>query len=350
MPKTHPKPMKLYELARLLKCPYEGEGNTEIWGFNSLENAQKGEVTFLSNRTYRHLLEKTNASAAIIPEDEKFDRIPVIKSKNPYLSFIKSVNFFYRPYYPQPKIHPTALISSSARIGKDVAIGAMSYIGDDTEIGSKTIIFPLVVVYPHVKIGVGTIIHSCVSIRERIRIGNNVIIHNGAVIGSDGFGYLQNKDGSHIKIPQTGTVVIEDNVEIGANTTIDRATLGETVIRHGTKIDNLVQVAHNVEIGAHSILAGQAGVSGSSKLGKKVIMAGQAGIADHINIGDNVIMAAQAGIMKDLPANSVVAGTPQRDIKEFMRITASITRLPELLKTVKNLKAKLEELEKKTQK
>lgn len=346
-PRSHPPRMTVKELARLLNCPFEGKGSTEIWGFSSLDRAKKGEFSFLSHRQYRPLLEKTKASAVIIHPEEKFDRIPVIRSENPYLAFVKAVEFFYKQYLPKTEIHPTAFISSSAKIGKEVAIGAYSYIGEETEIGTGTIIFPLVAIYPKVKIGERTIIHSGVSIREGIRIGRDVIIHNGAVIGSDGFGFLQDKHGSPIKIPQTGTVVIEDKVEIGANTTIDRAALGETIIREGTKIDNLVQVAHNVEIGAKSLLAGQAGIAGSSKLGEKVVMGGQAGVADHINIGDNVQMAAQAGIMKDIPANSIVAGTPQMDIKKFMRIMAALPQIPELLKTVRSLKAKIEELEKK---
>jgi len=349
-PKNHPPRMTVKELARLLNCSFEGEGSTEIWGFSSLEKAQKGEFSFLSHRQYRPFLEKTKASAVIILPDEKFDRIPVIRSENPYLAFIKAVEFFYKQYLPEPEIHPTALVSSSAKIGQDVAIGAYSYIGEEVEIGTNSIIFPLVAIYPKAKIGERTIIHSGVSVREGVRIGNEVIIHNGAVVGSDGFGYLQDKHGSPVKIPQTGTVIIEDKVEIGANTAIDRAALGETIIRKGTKIDNLVQVAHNVEIGANSFLAGQAGIAGSSKLGKKVVMAGQAGVADHLNIGDNVQMAAQAGIMKDLPANSVVAGTPQMDIKKFMKIIASLPQIPELLKTVRDLKAKIEELDKKIKK
>ncbi len=339
--------MTVQELAQLLNCPFEGEGSTEIRGFNSLEKAQKGEFSFLSHRRYRPFLEKTRASAVIIPADEKFDRIPVIRSENPYLAFIKAVEFFYQQYLPRPGIHPTAFVSLSAKIGKDVSIGAYSYIGEEAEIGPGSIIFPLVAIYPKVKIGERTIIHSGVSVREGVRLGNEVIVHNGAVIGSDGFGYLQDKDGSPIKIPQTGTVVIEDKVEIGANTAIDRAALGKTIIRKGTKIDNLVQVAHNVEIGENSFLAGQAGIAGSSKLGKKVVMGGQAGVADHLNIGDNVQMAAQAGIMKDLPADSTVGGTPQVDIKTFMRIAASLPQIPKLLKTVKSLQAKIEELEKK---
>jgi UDP-3-O-[3-hydroxymyristoyl] glucosamine N-acyltransferase len=344
--KGHPQQMTLEEIAQKLNCPFEGNGNTKIWGFNSLEKAREGELVFLSHHKYRPLLEKTKASAAVIPQDEKFDRIPVLKSKNPHMTFIRAIEFFYESYLPPREFHPTAQISSSAKIGKDVAIGAFCYIGEEVEIGAGTTIFPLVSIYPWVKIGKHTVIHSGVSIREGIQIGNKVIIHNSSVIGSDGFGYLQDKNDSPIKIPQTGTVIIEDNVEIGANTAIDRAALGETIIRKGTKIDNLVQVGHNVEIGENSLLAGQAGISGSTKLGKKVIMAGQSGVADHINIGDNVTMAAQAGIMKDIPANSIVAGTPQRDIKEFMKIMASLSRLPELIKTVKKLEVKIKELEK----
>jgi len=345
--KDRPQPLTVKEIARLLNCPFEGEGNTEIVGFSSLEKAKKGELVFLSHRKYHHHLEKTKASAAIIPQDDKYDRIPVLKSENPHLTFIKAVELFYEPYLPSPEIHPTAQISPSAKIEKDVAIGAFSYIGEEVEIGAKTIIFPLVAIYPKVKIGQNTVIHSCVSIREGVRIGNDVIIHNGAVIGSDGFGYLRNKDDSQVKIPQTGTVLIEDKVEIGANTAIDRAALDVTIIRKGTKIDNLVQVAHSVEIGENSILTGQVGISGSSKVGKGVIMGGQAGIADHVKIGDKVMIAAQTGIMKDIPANSIVAGTPHMDIKDFMRIRASLTRIPELIKTVKKLKVRIEELEKK---
>ena len=349
-PKNHPQSMTVKELARLLNRSFEGKGSTEIYGFNSLEKAKKGDFSFLYHRRYRPFLEKTKASAVIIPFGEKFDRIPVIRSENPYLTFIRAIEFFYQQYLPQPEIHPAALIHSSAKIGKDVAIGAYSCIGEEVEIGAGTIIFPLVAIYPKVRIGERTVIHSGVSIREGTRIGNKVIIHNGAVIGSDGFGYLQDNDDSHIKIPQTGVVILEDKVEIGANTTIDRAALGETLIKKGTKIDNLVQVAHNVEIGENSLLAGQAGIAGSSKLGKKAVMGGQAGVADHVTIGDNVQMAAQAGIMKDIPPNSRVAGSPHLDSRTYMKIIAALPQIPELLKTVKSLKVKIEELDKKIKK
>jgi UDP-3-O-[3-hydroxymyristoyl] glucosamine N-acyltransferase len=339
--------LSVEQLARLLNCPFEGDGGIEIRGVSSLEKAKGGDLVFLAHRKYLSLLERSKASAAIIPTEERYGRIPVIKSDNPHLSFIKAVELFYKPYSPQPGIHPSALVSPSAKIGKDVSIGAFSFVGDEAEIGEKTVIFPLVAIYPQVKIGKETVIHSHVSVREKVRIGNLVIIHNGAVIGSDGFGYLQDKDRSHIKIPQVGTVTIEDEVEVGANTAVDRAALGETIIKKGTKLDNLVQVAHNVEVGAHSILAGQVGISGSTKIGKNVTMGGQAAVIDHINIGDNVMAAARTGITKDVPPNSVIGGFPYLDIKEWRKSAAMLPRLYELAKEVKRLKKKVEELEQK---
>jgi UDP-3-O-[3-hydroxymyristoyl] glucosamine N-acyltransferase len=339
--------LSVEELARLLNCPFEGDGGRVVRGVSSLEKAKEGDLVFLVHRKYLSLLEQSRASAAIIPAEERYGKIPVIKSENPHLSFIKAVELFYKPYRPRPGIHPSALVSPSAKIGKDVSVGAFAFIGDEAEIGDKTVIFPLAAIYPQVKIGKETVIHSHVSVREKVRIGNRVIIHNGAVIGSDGFGYLQDKDRSHIKIPQVGTVTIEDEVEVGANTAVDRAALGETIIKKGTKIDNLVQVAHNVEVGAHSILAGQVGISGSTKIGKNVTMGGQAAVIDHINIGDNVMAAARTGITKDVAPNSVIGGFPNQDIKEWRKSAAMLPRLYELAKEVKRLKKKVEELEKK---
>lgn len=336
------------KLSELLDCPFEGEGNTIIRGVSSLEKAKGGDLVFLSHPKYRPLLEKSRASAAIIPVEEKYDRIPVFKSKNPYLTFIKAVELFFQPYRLKPGIHPQALVSPSAKMGKNVAVGANAYIGDEVEIGEGTAIFPFVCLYPRVKIGKEAIIHSHVSIREETLIGNRVIIHNSAVIGSDGFGYLRAEDGSHIKIPQTGRVIIEDDVEVGANTTIDRAALGETVIKKGTKIDNLVQIAHNVEIGEKSILAAQTGIAGSTKIGKNVLMGGQVGVADHVHIGDNVMVAAKSGIMRDIPVNAFVGGIPHLDIRDARKVWALLPRLYDLVKDVKKLKKRIEELENKS--
>lgn len=340
-------PLSVEEIAGLLDCPFEGDRKTEIKGVSDLEKAGEGDLVFLGHRKYRPLLDKSRASAAIIPKEERYDRIPVIKSENPHLSFLRVVEHFYTPYRPEPGIHPTAVISPSAKLGKEVSVGALVYIGDEVEIGEGAVIFPFVAVYRGVKIGEEAVIHSHVSIREEVRIGNRVIIHNNSVIGSDGFGYLQDKDRSHIKIPQAGTVIIEDDVEIGANTAVDRAALGETVIKKGTKIDNLVQVAHNVEIGENCILAGQTGIAGSVKIGKNVIAGGQVALSDHINIGDNVMIAGRTGVMKDIPPNSIIAGVPSQDIREWKKSSIAFARLGDLVKEIRELKQKVEDLEKK---
>lgn len=346
MPEKKLIPIPLAALAKRLGCPYQGEGTTLISGVSSLKEAKKGDLVFLAHRKFRSQLEKTKASAAIIPAGESFARIPVIKSENPQLSFIHAVSYFFQPYMPSPGIHPQAHVSPTAKIGKDVSIGAFSFIGDDADIGHRSVIFPLVAVYPRIKMGSGCVIHSHVSIREDTVIGDRVIIHNGAVIGSDGFGYIQDKNKTSSKIPQKGIVVIQDDVEIGANTTIDRASLGKTVIGRGTKIDNLVQIAHNVEIGSDTILVAQTGIAGSSKLGRKVIAGGQVGIADHVEIGDNVIIAAKSGVTKSIPDDSMVAGIPHLDIREWRKAWVAIPQLFDLLKEIKKLKKKVEAIEK----
>jgi len=338
------------ELAERLGCPFEGDGERKIFGVSSLEKAREGDLVFLAQPKFRNLLEATKASAAIVPAGETLRGIPVIFSDNPHLTFVKAVDFFFKPYRLNPGIHPSAQVSPSAVLGKNVAVGALTFIGDDVEIGEGSVIFPLVSIYPRVKIGAQTVLHSHVSIREDVKIGSRVIIHNGAVIGSDGFGYIQTADGSHQKIPQKGTVIIEDNVEIGANTAVDRAALGETIIRKGAKIDNLVQVAHNVEVGENTILAGQTGLAGSVKIGKSVVMAGQVGVADHVNIGDRVIIAAQSGVTKDIPAGSFVAGSPHMDIRDWRKVWVLLPQLHDFIKDVKKLKARVEELEKKLNK
>lgn len=334
------------EISRHLGCSFQGDGGVLIRGVASLPQAKEGDLVFCSSKKFQRLLENTRASAAIIPPDEEFGRIPVIKAPNPQFAFVQATEMFFSSYRPAPGIHPKAQVSPSAEIGKDVAVGAFTVIEDGVKIGDNTVIFPLVSVYPHVKIGRDCVIHSHVSLREDTCIGHRVILHNGVVIGSDGFGYLQAEDSSHIKIPQKGTVIIEDDVEIGANSAVDRATLGETIIKKGTKIDNLVQVAHNVEIGENSILAGQAGIAGSSKLGKNVILSGQAGVSDHVELGDNVIVAAKGGITKKVPADTTVAGAPQLEIQEWRKVWASIPQLYELIKEVRKLRKEIEELKK----
>jgi UDP-3-O-[3-hydroxymyristoyl] glucosamine N-acyltransferase len=334
------------ELAGLLGCRFEGDGKRPVTGFAGLENAREGDLVFLSSPKLRKHLEGSPAAAAIVPEGETFRGLPVIFSKTPHLTFIRAAELFFQPYRPEPGIHPTAVVSPSAQIGRQVAVGALTVVGDEAEIGDKTVIFPLVSIYPRAKIGEGCVIHSHVSIREGVLVGNRVILHSGVVIGADGFGYLKLEDGTHKKIPQTGTVVIEDDVEIGANSAVDRAALGETIIRRGTKIDNLVQVAHNVEVGENAILAGQVGIAGSSRIGKNVVLAGQVGVADHLSVGDNVVAIAQTGIAQDVPAGAVVAGTPQLDVRDWRKASVLLPQLYDLFKDLKRLKARVEELEK----
>ncbi len=334
------------ELAEMLGCPFEGDGDVRIRDVSSLEKAGEGDIVFLGQAKLRKKLEETRASAAIIPPGETFRRIPVLVAENPQLAFVRAVEIFFKPYRLEPGVHPSAQVAPTAKLGKDVAVGALSVIGDEAEIGEGTVIFPLVVVYPRVKIGERAVIHSHVSIREGVRIGNRVIVHNGAVIGSDGFGYIKLEDGSYRKIPQKGMVVIEDDVEIGANTAVDRAALGGTIIRRGAKIDNLVQVAHNVEIGENAILAGQAGIAGSSRVGKNVVMGGQVGVADHVNVGDEAIIAAQSGVHKDIPAAAIVAGTPSIDINDWRKMCVLLPQLYDFIKDMKRLKARVEDLEK----
>jgi len=347
LPNSRKTTLTLEELSVLLSCPIRGKGKTVIHGISSLKNAGRGDLTFFSDKKLLPLLESTKAAAVILPPNTPFDRVPALVSESPYLTFIKAVSLFFSPYRPPFGIHPTSVVSPSAKIGKNVSIGALSHIGEDVEIGDHTVIFPMVTVYPDVKIGSGAVIHAQVCLREDIRIGNNVVIHSGTIIGSDGFGYLQGHKGEHVKIPQAGTVIIEDDVEIGANTCIDRASLEETVVKQGTKIDNLVQIAHNVEIGSGCILISQTGIAGSTRLGKRVITGGQVGISDHLTIGDHVIAAAGTGISKSLPDGSFVAGRPHLDIQDWRKACASIPHLYELIRDFRKLKKRVGELENK---
>ena len=270
----------------------------------------------------------------------------LIRVDNPSLAFAKIVSVVLP--YPQkhPKgIHPTAILGSNLQIGKDVAVGAYAIIGDDVKIADKTIIYGGCFVGHNTRIGSDCIIYPNVSIRERIEIGNRVMIHSGTVIGSDGFGFETADGGEYKHIPQIGIVLIEDDVEIGANVTIDRARFDKTIIGRGTKIDNLVQIAHNVVIGENSIIIALAGIAGSSTIGKSTIIAAQAGVAGHINIGDGVIVAARGGVIKSVPANTTVSGYPAKPHDVAKRINACIQRLPKLVKTVDDLNKRIKQLE-----
>jgi len=336
----------LEELARLVDGEIIGERDITITGVAGIKEAKEGEITFLANPKYESYLATTKASAVIASRDGGSPK-PIVKVAHPHLAFLKIITLFTgNPMEKcQTGIHPTAIIAESAKLGAGVSIGAYSFIGENVRLGARTKVLPLVCICNGVVLGDDCLIYPHVTVRDRCEIGNRVIVHAGAVIGSDGFGYA--KDGEvNIKIPQIGIVRIEDDVEIGANATIDRATTDVTLIKRDVKIDNLVQIAHNVVVGEHSMLAAQVGVSGSTELGRNVFLAGQAGLVGHIKIGDNAMVGAQGGVTKSIPADMKVSGYPAREHSLARKIYALIARLPELFREVKELAKRVDALEK----
>jgi len=337
----------LEEIASIIGGEIVGDGKVIITGICGIREAKEGDLTFVANSRYLNLMEDTKASAIITSREVEKAPKPIIRTDNPSLAFAKMISLIapVQTTYPQG-IHPTAIVGNKVKLGKGIAIGAYTVIEDDAEVGDSVIIYPNVYIGHHTKIGNETLIYPQVVIRENIDIGRRVIIHSGTVIGSDGFGFAT-VQGIHHKIPQIGIVVIEDDVEIGANVTIDRARFGKTIIGKGTKIDNLVQIAHNVVVGENCILVAQTGISGSTAIGKNVILAGQSGVVGHIEIGDNAVIAAQAGVTKSVPANTCVSGYPAKPHQLAKRINAFIQRLPNLFKTVSNLEDKIKKVEEK---
>jgi len=341
--------LTLKEISALVGGEIIGNADIVIRGISGIKEAQEGDITFLANARYEALLETTKASAVITSQDIVKSSKPLIRTVNPSLAFAKVVNVFASHVIQHPKgIHKTAVISPTARLGSRVAVGAHTIIEDDVVIGDDTIIYGLCYVGRETVIGNNCLIYSHVSVRERIEIGSRVIIHCGAVLGSDGFGF-EAVNGVQEKIPQIGTVVLGDDVEVGANVTIDRARFDKTLIGRGTKIDNLVQIAHNVVTGKNCIIIAQAGVSGSTVLEDNVILAGQAGLVGHIRVGEGAVVAAQAGVTKSVPARTMVSGYPARLHETAIKVNACVQNLPLLYKKIKELEAKVKDLEKKLQ-
>ena len=339
--------MKLSEIAEILKGELVGDPGVFITGLAKIQDAVRGQLTFLANPKYAKFLESTNASVVLIAFDQDPPSLSYIKVKDPYLAFLEVLRLYHPVVHPDFQgINPGAVIADTAKIGAKVQIGPNVYIGESVEIGDNTIVYPNCVILDGVKIGENCLFYSRVSVRERCTIGDRVVIHDGAVIGSDGFGFVPEGD-LYKKIPQMGIVSIENDVEIGSNCTIDRATIGETHIGSGCKIDNLVQIAHNVEIGENTVIAAQTGVSGSTKIGKHVTLAGQVGIVGHIEIGDNAIVAAQSGVSKSIPAGEVWFGYPASTLTKQKRIEASLRHLPDMGKKIKSLQKEIKELEEK---
>lgn len=333
--------MKLKEIAERLDCVLDGDGETEITGINTLEHAGHGELTFLSNRKYTSLVKTTQAGAILVAHDFAAVGIPALRCSDPYLGFAQALELFYKPPRPAPGVHPTAVIAPSARIGPNASIGPYVVIEEDAEIGANAVLHSHVVIYRGAKIGDDFLAHSHTVVREFCRIGNRVTLQNGVIIGADGFGFAKQSDGSHYKIVQSGIAVVEDDVEVQAQSTVDRATVGETRVKRGAKLDNMVQIGHASVIGENSILCAQVGVGGSSHVGKNVLLAGQVGVAGHLTIGDNAIVTAQSGIPHDVPANTMVSGYPAIENRLWLRCAAVYNKLPELSKTVRELKAML---------
>src|SRR5262249_9440150 len=293
------------------------------------------QISFVANPKYASLAKTTGAAALIV--DDNFPALakPLLRTKNPQFAYARAVELFHQPPQYPPGVHPTAVIDATARIAAGASIGAFAVIGPEVEIGANCTLLPHVVIYRGVKIDANFVAHSHVSIREGSVIGNNVMLQNGVVIGADGFGFAKNDNGNWYRIPQTGQMVIEDNVEIQANACVDRGSLGETRIARNAKIDNLVQVAHNCVVEENSMLCAQVGLAGSTHIGKNVILAGQVGVAGHCKIGDGVIAPAQSGIQNDFPAGSMVSGSPAMNNRQWLRSAAVFARLPELARAIR---------------
>ncbi|HNW58471.1 MAG TPA: UDP-3-O-(3-hydroxymyristoyl)glucosamine N-acyltransferase [bacterium] len=339
---------RLAEIASWIGAVVDGDETLEITGLAKIEEAQPGQLTFIANPKYEKYIQETAASAVLVADNFPGCGKTLLRCSDPYYAFLQLVERLYGgpPALPAG-IHPSAVIGAGSRVAPDSAIGPLVCLGRNCVVGARVQLHPGVVLGDEVQIGDDTILYANVSVRERCRLGDRVIVHCGAVIGSDGFGFAF-KEGRYHKIPQTGIVIVEEDVEIGANTTIDRATLGATVIHAGVKLDNLIQVAHNVEIGCHTAIAAQAGISGSSKVGTYVRMGGQVGISGHLHIGDNVILGGQAGVTKDIPAGVFYSGYPARPHMQAMREEAGVARLPELLKRIKQLEKQVEALSRPT--
>jgi UDP-3-O-[3-hydroxymyristoyl] glucosamine N-acyltransferase len=328
--------MKLAQIASALGARLEnGSPETEIIGVAGIEEAGLGQLTFVANPKYAAAARKTQASAVIVAEDFPALTTATLRNSNPYLSFARAIALFHPPFRYTPGIHPTAVIHPSVTVGEGAHVGPYVVIDADVEIGKNAVLLAHVVIYRGVRIGDNFLAHAHAGIREHCRLGNNVLLQNGVVIGADGFGFAKDDLGQWHKIPQPMPVVIEDDVEIQANSCIDRASVGETRIARGAKIDNLVQVGHGSHIGEHSLLASQVGLAGSTEIGKNVILTGQVGVVGHCKIGDGAIVTPQSGVAGDIAPGAIVSGAPAIDHKLWLKVSALLSRLPEIAKAVR---------------
>ena len=343
-----PASVSAAQIAQLVKGELIGDGGSSVSGFSGIKEAKENELTFLSNPKYEPLLRDTQAGVILVPRQISCPGKTLIRVDDPSLCFTQMVSFLLKdaPDHKPKGIHRTAVIAPGAKVSRTAAIGAHAVIEDGVEIGEGCVIYANCYVGHGAHLGKDCLIYPQVVLREKVSLGNRVIVHSGTVIGSDGFGYVP-VDGKHMKIPQVGTVVIEDDVEIGANVTIDRARFDKTIIGEGTKIDNLVQIAHNVVIGKHCLVVAQSGIAGSTKLGNHVILAAQTGLVGHLEIGDGAVVAAQSGVSKSIKAGEQVFGSPAHPMQTALRNNAHIQRLDKYVEMIKDLKKRVEKLEKK---
>lgn len=335
--------MTLEELARRLGAEPVGDGKTVITGVAGIEEAGAGDLTFVANPRYRNKLLTTGASAAIVPPDLREAPIALLVTPEPYVAFAAALEVFHPRERPVSGVSPEAWVDPSARLGEGVTLFPFAYVGKDAEIGDRTLLYPFAFVGDRVRVGEDCCIYSNVSIREGCELGNRVILQNGVRVGTDGFGYAL-QGGVHQKIPQVGIVRIEDDVEIGANTCIDRATMGETRIGRGTKIDNLVQLAHNVRIGEDVILVSQVGISGSTSVGDRAVLAGQVGVVGHIRIGKDVKIGAKSGVHSSIRDGRIVSGIPTMPYEDYLKTMASLKYLPRIRERLRRLEKQVQAL------
>src|ERR1700690_1771326 len=338
--------MTTSELAAVLGCEVVGDANLEITGVAPMEQAGPNELTFLSNPKYAHKVKHSRAGAILISEAVREGPITSLVSKNPYLDFARTLELFYQPPRPAPGIHPLASIAPTASVGENAAIGAFAVVGDGVVIGRNAVLHPHVVIYEGARIGDDFCAHSHVAVREFCQIGNRVRLGNGVVVGGDGYGFAHRENGSHYKIPQSGPTVIEDDVEIQSLSSIDRATIGETRIKRGAKIDSLVQVGHACVVGEDNLICSQVGLAGSTVLGKSVVLTGQVVVSGHLTSHDNAVGRAQSGLGGEGRAGPVVAAFQAFAARQWGRAVAAFPKLGDLVKTVRQLAKRVEQLEK----
>jgi UDP-3-O-[3-hydroxymyristoyl] glucosamine N-acyltransferase len=336
--------MKLGEIAEKLGCELEGDAALEITGVAGIEDARPGELTFLVNRKYRPALRETKASAIVVSRDEPALPLAALRSANPYLDFARAIELFQPAPKYAPGIHATAVVSKSAKIGPNAHIGPYCFVDQDVVIGRDCVLHSFVSIYRGARIGDDFFAHSHTCVREGCAVGDRVVLQNGVVLGSDGFGFAREANGRWYKMRQAGGCVIEDDVEVQAHAAIDRATIGETHIARGTKIDNLVQVGHACKVGEDTLLCGQVGLAGTTRVGNECILAGQVGAAGHLTIGDGAVLTAQSGVPTDVPAGAIYSGYPAMPNLEWRKAVAVFNRLPELQRELRELREQVQRL------